>query len=73
MKSSKLSQVERETRREEILMNRDMMRQVHVRRGRSFVRYTCTPHQHSSERQRKRYARQLAAGQLKLPDRKSVV
>lgn len=49
MKSSKLSQVERETRREEILMNRDMMRQVHVRRGRSFVRYTCTPHQHSSE------------------------
>lgn len=66
MKSSKLDQAEREIRREEILMNRDMMRQAHVRRGRSFIRYTCTLHRHSAESQRQRYARQFAAGQLNI-------
>lgn len=65
MKSSKLSPEQREERRAAVLTKRDITRHRHQQRGHTYVQYRTTRFdKHSSIRQRARYARQLAAGQL---------
>lgn len=65
MKSCKLPNDEREDRRRAILAKRHHMRVEGGLRTRAYIQYKCTQHQHSSAKQRARYARQMAAGQLR--------
>jgi len=61
MKSSKLPEDQRIARRAAIMAKREFTN----RQERPFMGYASTKYPHSSTRQNARYARQLAAGQLK--------
>ena len=66
MKSSKLPDFEREMRREDIMYKRRKAIVDHRRRGVSYVKSKTTAFPFSSTRQNARYARQIAAGQLRM-------
>jgi hypothetical protein len=67
MKSSKLSDYYRALRRERIMEKRGNTILQHDARRRSTVRYHTTRFdEHCGKRQRARYARQIAAGQIRL-------
>lgn len=66
MKTERLTEEQRYERRLDLLEKRDAIITAHRRAGRCFVQYACTRHAHSSDRQRARYARQIAAGQLNM-------
>lgn len=67
MKTSKLTAEERYERRMDIMGKRDAALYAWRRRGITYVKYDTTRFdKHSSDRQRARYARQIAAGQLRM-------
>lgn len=57
---------EREIRRIDLLSRRETARYEHRRRGISYVKYKTTRFPFSGARQNARYARQIAAGQLRM-------
>lgn len=66
MKTSKLSDYDREVRRDAIMEKRAIYRAIAGQRGRRpYVQYMTTRfRQHCGARQQARYVRQLAAGQI---------
>lgn len=66
MKTCRMSEADRHERRMDIMEKRDASIAGWRRRGVSYIKYTTTRFPHSSTRQRARYARQIAAGQLRV-------